>query len=273
MSKFARLSRGHTVQLKPDEIEHVVRNMPNLSSENMKKLNKAYMSGKGVRISASENELVGSGFRSMVKKGAKAGAKFIKNNKNLNAFKDEMINDGLDYAVNKIGLDEETGKMAKNLGKRLADKGFDELAGGSIFNKQLGRKLLKTGAKALKVGNKISNAMGYDDLQDMAIDTVTNQTIGRIDPTLGRMASNALQKVADKQIDKYAGGSLRARRTGGNMGLEGNLLESKVRRTYPKDLSNIVHPGSDAYLPDSHNLPMFNQFKQHNKVGKGFSVH
>jgi hypothetical protein len=81
------------------------------------------------------------------------------------------------------------------------------MAGGALIPKKFGRKALNISSKALKVGNKVSNSLGYDDLDDMAIDFATKQTIGRIDPTLGQITSNQLNRLADKQIEKH-GGSL-----------------------------------------------------------------
>ena len=67
------------------------------------------------------------------------------------------------------------------------------------------KKGLKYGKQGLKIGNKISNALGYDDLDNMLIDGAVNYTVGRIDPTLGDITAKALNKVADKQL----GGSFR----------------------------------------------------------------
>lgn len=205
------------------------------------------------------DSMAGSGFGSMARK----SAKFVKNNKQLNKLKDQAINQGLNYAVNQSGLDENTGAFVKGLARKTINNQFDELAGSGIFNKNLGRKILKNGSKALKIGNKISNAMGYDDLDDMAIDYATTQTLGRIDPTLANIASKQLNKLADKQMDKYSGGSMNPympRMHGGSM-------------TY-NDLSNIVHSGHDAFHPSTMNLPMFDRMKFENAQmrGRGFVV-
>ena len=146
----------------------------------------------------------------------------------------------------------------------MINKQFDNLAGEGFGLK----KVLKYGSKALKVGNKISNMMGYDDLDNMAIDMVTNQTLGRIDPSLGRIASNALQKVADKQIDKYSGGAINPyipqHLRGGSIG--GSMVYN--------DNSNWVHEGHDAFSPETMNLPMFDRLKQQQALmrGSGFVV-
>ena len=148
--------------------------------------------------------MAGSGFKSIAMKGLKQGAKAVKNNKQLSNLKDRAIEQGLNYAVNQSGLDENTGALVKGLARKTINNQFDEFAGSGFGFK----KALKIGSKALKVGNKISNAMGYDDLDDMAIDFATQQTLGRIDPTLGRIAANQLNKVADKQMEKYSGSGI-----------------------------------------------------------------
>lgn len=358
------LLNGRVSQIKGDAIVSVIHNFPNLSRENVKKLEKAYRSGKGCRIQLMEHEIGGSGFASMAKKGLKSGAKFVKENKQLSALKDQAIDRGLNYAVNKAGLDENTGNLVKGLAKNVVNKQFDSmagsgfgsmakkglksgakfvknnkqlnqlkdqaidrglnyavsqtgldentgslvkglaknvvnkqfdnLAGGNVFNKNLGRKILKAGAKALKVGNKISNAMGYDDLQDMGIDIVANETLGRIDPTLGRMAGNAMKKVADKQIDKYAGGAINqylpTQLRGGSLGILKDYATqpSASYNDYSSSLSTTKNlPMFDVqkmrnydrrdYIPHSmsrtvNNLPMFDLEKAERR-GAGFLVH
>ena len=349
MSKINNLLNGKTVQINPSEIKNYVSKMPNMSDANFNKLNKAFKNNRGCRCSFDDNELVGSGFASMAKKGAKAGAKAIKNNKQLSKLKDQAINQGLNYAVNQAGLDETTGALVKNLGTNIANRQFNQLAGsgfasmakkgakagakaiknnkqlsklkdqainqglnyavnqagldettgalvknlgtnianrqlnqlagGSMFNKKLGRNILKQGSKALKVGNKISNAMGYDDLDDMAIDFATQQTLGRIDPTLGNIASKQLNRLADKQIEKH----------GGNMNpympkqLQGGSLSSlstgRMRNYEVYDnLSNHVQNNHQAFNPDMYLDPMFDQLKlirQQSRLGlsgSGFMV-
>ena len=264
MSKLKKLQNGKTVQISHNEINDVLHNIPNLSHENYNKLYKAHMSGKGVRINLNDDEFAGSGFGSDALRMAKRGAKVVKNNKQLNKYKDQAINQGLNYAVNKAGFDDETGEFVKNMGRKAINKQFDEFAGGNIFNKKLGRKILKNGSKALKVGNKISNVMGYDDLDDMAIDFVTKQTLGRIDPTLGTIASNQLNKLVDKQIEKH-GGSM-------NPYLPKQLSKYRNSGMY-SDLSNQVHVGHDAFNSNSMNDPMFDRLKLYKDMkGSGFVV-
>ena len=339
MTKLNNLLKKKTVQLSHDDIEEIISNFPNIGEANYKKLSKAYANGKGCRICLDEDELSGSGFGSMAKKGLKVGAKAITQNKQLSRLKDQAINQGLNYAVNQSGLDEDTGALVKGLARKtinrqidtMAGSGFgsmtrkglkvgakaitqnkqlsrlkdqainqglnyvvnqsgldedtgalvkglarktinkqiDTMAGSGMFNKKLGRKVLKTGAKVLKVGNKISNSMGYDDLDDMAIDFATQQTLGRIDPTLGNLASHQLNRLADKQIDKYSGGNI-------NPYLPKQLSGSGLRggaMTYD-DLSNQVHVGHDAYNPKAFNDPMFDRLKMFQKMnGKGFKVY
>jgi ribosomal protein S3AE len=235
-------------------------------------------------INKQFDQLAGEGFN--VGKYARKGAKFVKNNKQLNNLKDQAINKGLNYAIDQVGLDENTGALVKGLSKQVINKQFDQLAGEGFGLK----KVLKYGSKALKVGNKISNALGYDDLDNMAIDLVTNQTLGRIDPSLGRIASNALQKVADKQLDKYSGGAINPylpdHLRGG--GIDGYVekrvqITPEMRSQMPfyrggsmvyNDNSNIVHQGHDAFSPETMNLPMFDRLKQQQEFmrGSGFVV-
>eukprot|EP00604_Paraphysomonas_vestita_P000663 CAMPEP_0174824812 /NCGR_PEP_ID=MMETSP1107-20130205/38330_1 /TAXON_ID=36770 /ORGANISM="Paraphysomonas vestita, Strain GFlagA" /LENGTH=144 /DNA_ID=CAMNT_0016054153 /DNA_START=155 /DNA_END=589 /DNA_ORIENTATION=- len=143
----------------------------------------------------------------------------------------------------------------------MAGSGFGSIA----------KKGLKFGSKALKVGNKVSNSLGYDDLDDMAIDFATKQTIGRIDPTLGQLASNQLNRLADRQLEKH-GGSVNPYlptqlRKGGSIKSRRNV------KTYD-DMSNIVHPDSDAFMPNYRNLPMFDRLKLHEQQhGAGFKVY
>ena len=225
------------------------------------------------------DQFAGSGFASMAKKGAKAGAKAIKNNKQLSKLKDQAINQGLNYAVNQAGLDENTGALVKSLGSNLANRQFDQLAGGSMFNKKLGRNILKNSSKALKIGNKISNAMGYDDLDNMAIDFATQQTLGRIDPTLGNMASKQLNRLADKQIEKHGGNInpyLPKQLQGGSL----SSLSSGRTHNYEvyDNLSNEVQVNHQAFNPDMYLDPMFDQLKlirqqaQLGLSGSGFKV-
>jgi hypothetical protein len=332
--KINQLVNGKTTQLKHEDIPYILEHTPNIGPSNYKKLEKAYRSGKGCRVCLGEEELQGSGFMNVAKK----GAKIVKNNKQLNKLKDQAINRAVDYGMEQLGADEQTTNFVKGISRSAVNRGLNEMSRGEGFNLKKGLKMgakalkignkisnamgyddldnmaidlatnqtlgridptlgriasnqlqkvadkqidkyagsgfklkkgLKYGAKALKVGNKISNAMGYDDLQDMAIDAVADQTIGRIDPTLGRMAGNALSKVADKQIDKYAGSGVNPYLP---QHLKGGSIHSRAR-VY-NDLSNEVHYGSDAYLPSSANLPMFDRLKfQKQQIGAGFRVY
>ena len=322
MSKIDKLLSGKTIQLAHSEIEDVVRNFPNMSETNYNKLVKAYKSGKGSRLSFSDGEILGAGFSKSAKKALKASAKAVQNNKQLSKLKDQAINRGLEYALEKSDLDEDTAGLVKGLARKtinkqidtLAGEGMskfakkslkatakavqnnkqlsklkdqainrgleyaleksdldedtaglvkglarktinkqiDTLAGEGVFNKKLGRKILKTGSKALKVGNKISNELGYDDLDDMAIDFATQQTLGRVDPTLARIASNQLNKMADKEIKKQSGGNV-------NPYLPTELRGGAIK-VY-NDKSNLVHKHSDAYKPSVMNDPMFDRLK------------
>ena len=332
--KINQLLKGKTTQLKHDEIEAILAHIPNIGHDNYKKLEKAFRNNKGCRICLREEELEGCGFMNVAKK----GAKIVRNNKQLNKLKDQAINKAVDYGMEQVGADEQTSKFVKGLTRGAVNQGLNQMSQGAGFNFKKG---LKMGAKALKVGNKISNAMGYDDLQDMAIDTVANQTVGRIDPTLGRMAGNALSKVADKQIDKYAGSGFnfkkglkmgaKALKVGNKISnamgyddlqdmaidavadqtigridptlgrMAGNALSKVADKQIDRysggalnpflpqqlrggalnqnaktfnDRSNIVHYGSDAYHPSSANLPMFDRLKfQKSQMGAGFRVY
>ena len=252
MSKIDKLLSGKTIQLAHSEIEDVVRNFPNMSETNYNKLVKAYKSGKGSRLSFSDGEILGAGFSKSAKKALKASAKAVQNNKQLSKLKDQAINRGLEYALEKSDLDEDTAGLVKGLARKTINKQIDTLAGEGVFNKKLGRKILKTGSKALKVGNKISNELGYDDLDDMAIDFATQQTLGRVDPTLARIASNQLNKMADKEIKKQSGGNV-------NPYLPTELRGGAIK-VY-NDKSNLVHKHSDAYKPSVMNDPMFDRLK------------
>ena len=197
------------------------------------------------------------------------GAQYIKNNQELSNYKNKLVNNAVDYGMDKLGSDGKSTKLVKKLSNHLVNQGLNNLSGEG-FNLKKG---LKMGAKALKVGNHVSNAMGYDNLQDLAIDTVANETLGRIDPTLGRVAGNAMKKVANKKIDKYSGGSINPylprQLQGGS--IHHNSL-SRVVHAYD-DQSDVIHPNSDSYLPNSSNLPMFNQLKFEKHVGGGFKVY
>lgn len=343
-SQVSKLSKGKVAQLSNQEIQDLVNYVPNISPQNFKKLNRAYMTGKGVRISLNQDELVGSGLMKNIKSGAKSGAKFVQNNKQLRKLKDKAIDTGINYAMDELGADEETRKMAKRISRNVADNTLDNIASGrkidvdpmsnfkkgakyiqndaelrnyknklindginygmdsmgvqdpqfrklarsagkavvndglnnlsqgAGFGKNL-RKGLKVGSKALKVGNKISNAMGYDDLQDMGIDIVANETIGRIDPTLGRMAGNAMKKVADKKINQYAGRGVNPylpnRISGGSMTSQTHNLPmfDQLKNT---NMSKKVMSGG-SMRSQTYNLPIFDQMK--GLKGQGFKVY
>lgn len=343
-SQLSKLSSGKVAQLSNQEIQDLVNYVPNLSHQNFKKLNRAYMTGKGVRISLNQDELVGSGLMKNIKSGVKSGAKFVQNNKQLRKLKDKAIDTGINYAMDELGADEETRKIARRITKNVADNTLDNIASGkkidvdpmsnirksakyiqndaelknyknklindgvnygmdsigvqdpqfrklarsagkAVVNDGLNnlsqgagvgknlRKGLKVGAKALKVGNKISNAMGYDDLQDMGIDIVANETIGRIDPTLGRIAGNAMKKVADKKIDKYAGSGanpyLPRKITGGSLSNHTHNLPmfDELKNT---NMSKRVLSGG-RLSSQTYNLPMFDRMK--GLTGQGFKVY
>jgi predicted peroxiredoxin len=136
----------------------------------------------------------GAGVMSMAKK----GAKFVRENKQLNKLKDRAIEQGVNYAMDKAGADEDTKRLVGNISKKAVNYGLDSTQGAGFGN--IVKKGLKYGKKGLKVGNTISNALGYDDLDNMAIDFAAQQTLGRIDPTLGNMAAKQLNRLADKEL-------------------------------------------------------------------------
>jgi hypothetical protein len=79
------------------------------------------------------------------------------------------------------------------------------LSGGKIGLRQVA----KYGKQGLKIGNKVSKAMGGDSLTDMAIDYGVSNSLGRVDPTGGvltNIATRQLQKRVDKEVE---GGSFR----------------------------------------------------------------
>lgn len=250
MTRLQNLLKGKTVQLSRDEIEDVVEKFPGMSEANYKRLAKAHRLGKGSRLSLTEPELSGSGFKSMAKRGVKSALK----NKEISKLKDQVINKGLNIVADEMGLEGDARSVVKGLAKKGIDSGLDEFTGGKL-NKKLGRKILKTGVKALKTGNVISNAMGYEDLDDMAIDWATKQTLGRIDPTGGvltELAENKLNKLADKEMNKMSGGSV-------NPYLPAQLRGGAVK-VY-KDQSNLVHPKHPAYKPSALLDPQFDRLK------------
>ena len=219
----------------------------------------------------------------------KKGAQYIKNNEELSNYKNRLVNQAVDKSLHHLGADEETKHLVGQLSHHAVNRGLNHLSGEG-FNLKKG---LKMGAKALKVGNHVSNAMGYDNLQDLAIDTVANETLGRIDPTLGRVAGNAMKRVANKQINKYSGGALHHEHhkhhhhehrhnpyLPENLRGEGifhggsvhHRSMDRVARAY-NDQSNLVHIHSDSFDPNNNNLPMFDQMKLHKHMGGGFRVY
>jgi len=195
--------------------------------------------------------MAGSGIGSMAKKGLAKGLKVVNENKQLSKLKDQAINQGLNYAVNQAGLDDSTGALVKGLGKNVINSSLNNMAGSGIG--KMGHKALKAGTKALKVGNKVANTLGYDDLDNMAIDFATKQTIGRIDPTLGDIAAKKLNRLADNQLE---GGSVNPYLPNQ---LRGGSLRNRV--VAHDDLSDVVHHDSAAFNPSVLNDPMFDRLK------------
>jgi hypothetical protein len=69
--KLIKLTKGKVTQLTKNEIHDAINNFPNMGYENYHKCNKALIKGCGVRVKLSDEEMVGSGFLSKVKKVAK----------------------------------------------------------------------------------------------------------------------------------------------------------------------------------------------------------
>jgi hypothetical protein len=69
--------------------------------------------------------------------------------------------------------------------------------------------------------------LGSDNLQDMAIEVVVGETLGRVDPT--RVATNALRKEANKQIKKRNGSFYKM---GGSFKKMGGGVKSVERYEY-----------------------------------------
>ena len=319
-AKLKKLARGHTVQFKHDELGGIHR--LKLGMANMKKIQKAHKSGKGVRLALESHEIEGSGLGSFVKKGAKMvsenkqltklkdqaldkgldyalnqagvdpsvakavkkvtkgavnsqinqmagsglgsfvkkGAKMVSENKQLTKLKDQALDKGLDYALNQAGVDPSVAKAVKKVTKGAVNNQINQIAGSGMSladayaeyktGQGIGfKKVMRTGAKALKVGNKISNALGYDDLQDMAIEGDVGETLGRLDPSLANVATNALQKEAGKQMKKN-GGSFRKmggsfRKMGGSIAVE--RYEHDNTNRIRDDQSNFIRSDHPAY--------------------------
>ena len=242
-SQLSRLRNGHSIQLRADQIGEG-NNCVMLNPLNFKKLSKAYRSGKGVRIQLDNDEIMGSGLMSK----AKALGKTALKNKQVRKLADKGLQKGLnyasDYAVSQ-GVDENAVNFIKKQAKKNIDKEVDNFVeggdllseyenykqGNGIFSKRNMRKGLKVGLKGLKQANKISHSLGYDSLQDMAIDGVLQNTVGKVDPTglATQTISNELKKQADKQIEKHGGGVRYAsgfQKIGGSVPNHGNLIRN-----------------------------------------------
>ncbi len=76
-SQLRKLKKSKLVQLASHQIEHVHKNVPNMSYDNYKKFDRAYKNGKGVRIAFHPDELHGSGFD--LPSAAKASKNFVVN--------------------------------------------------------------------------------------------------------------------------------------------------------------------------------------------------
>ncbi len=131
--KMKKLHKGLTQQLKDEDIIDAVHYFPNMSVENYHKLNKAYMSGKGCRISLKEHEMKGCGFVDNVKK---SGKSFVKSG---------IADIAIDEAVNLLPAPAIAKKVIGTVAKKelhsLVGKGVnpflpDELVGKGL-NKQI----------------------------------------------------------------------------------------------------------------------------------------
>jgi hypothetical protein len=253
-AKLKKLARGNTVRFKHDELGGIYR--LKLGTAKMKKIQKAHKSGKGVRIALEPHEIEGSGLGSFVKK----GAKMVCEKKQLSKLKDQGLDKGLDYALNQAGMDPSISKAVKKVAEGAVNSQLNQMAGSGMTlaeayaqhktGQGIGfKKVMRTGAKALKVGNKISNALGYDDLQDMAIEGLVGETLGIVDLTLGNIATHALQKEVGRQISKR-GGSFRKmggsfRKMGGSIAVE--RYEHDDRNRIRDDRSNFIRYDHPAY--------------------------
>lgn len=70
--KMKKLHKGLTQQLKDEDIVDAVHYFPNMGVDNYHKLNKAYMNGKGCRITLQEHEMKGCGLGKSIKKNTKS---------------------------------------------------------------------------------------------------------------------------------------------------------------------------------------------------------
>jgi hypothetical protein len=112
--------------------------------------------------------------------------------------------------------------------------------GGNMFSKRNLNKGLKVGLKGLKQANKVGKLMGYDSLQDMAIEGIVQNTVGRVDPTGMATAAitNELQKQADKQIEKHGGGFVKI---GSGYAFGGSVNSGRVIRNFEmEDLLKLI---------------------------------
>ncbi len=271
------LRKGKTIQLKPEQMGNGSMNI-DLEDANLKKMEKAYVSGKGLRIKLNQREIEGSGFRELfnenrhksyndledeavdyvTRKGARIARNLGVSKKTANKFKKttrEVINDNLgkkNYERKKklkkkevVSNDENNPDADEYVGSGMSlTEAYQQHKYGKGFlgiNKKNIGKTLKSG---VNIANKGANYMGYDNIEDMAIDGVTNETIGRIDPNLGHMASNALKKVAKKKL----GGSFRSRTTsGGSFKSIGGGLDRGNNKLYDDRHPNRIHPGHPAF--------------------------
>ena len=235
--QLSRLRNGHSIQLRANQIGQGNNNIM-INSSNMKKLSKAYKTGKGVRIQLDKDEIIGSGLKSNIKSLGKTALK----NKQIRKLADKGLEKGMNYASDyaiKQGADENAVKFIKKQATKGINKEVDTFVeggnllseyqnykqGSGIFSKRNMRKGLKTGLKGLKQANKISNALGYDDIDDMLIEGVVNNTVGKIDPTglASKAITKELQKQSDKQIERH-GGSFQ--KIGGALPNDGYLIRN-----------------------------------------------
>ena len=158
-SQLSRLRNGHSIQLRANQIGQGNDSFM-LNALNIKKLSKAYKSGKGVRIQLDRDEILGSGLKSQVKSLGKAALK----NKQVRKLADKGLQRGMnyasEYAINQ-GLDENAVKFIKKQATKGINKEVDNFVEGGnllseyesykqgtgIFNKKNMRKGLKVGLK------------------------------------------------------------------------------------------------------------------------------
>jgi len=115
--KISRLLKGKLVNLKGDEIIDIVHHTPNMSTENYKKLEKAFEKNKGCRIKLSESELQGCGLGQLaheVKKDAQKVGKV--------AMKSGVVDVAIDETVNLAPIPAVAKKVTSNIIKHEAHK-------------------------------------------------------------------------------------------------------------------------------------------------------